>query len=191
MELKKQQKRLETKFKQDTEMSVIAMKLEFIRETKETMEKVKEQVKRSMIEHVQKYTSTGFKRLVWDPEHWEDVTIADDWTVSVTTSNNFKLPCYRLSAGLRHVLGIAFMSSLGKVTGNLTPFVFDSPFGRISEEPIENIGKNLRSLMEDRQVVLFVTDTEDKNIRQHIENIIGQKYILDKISATESEIRGA
>ena len=36
---------------------------------------------------------------------------------------------------------IAFMSSLGKVTGNLIPFVFDSPFGRESEDPIEKIGK--------------------------------------------------
>ena len=153
------------------------------------MEKVKENVKRSLIKHVQKHTSDGFKRLVWDPANWKNVVIADDWTVSVTTMNNFELPCYNLSAGQRHVLGIAFMSSLGKVTGNLVPFVFDSPFGRIGEEPIENIGKNLRPMMEGRQVVLFVTDTEDTNIRSHIKDIIGQKYILDKISATESEIR--
>ena len=190
VELTNQQKNLESKLKKNSKMKEIGAKLIFVRETKETMEKVKKHVKQSMIEHVQRYTSDGFKQLVWDPENWRNVIIADDWEVSVTTSNNHKLPCYNLSAGQRHVLGIAFMSSLGKVTGNLVPFVFDSPFGRISEEPIENIGKNLRSLMGDRQVVFFVTDTEDKNIRPHIEEIIGQKYILDKISATESVVRG-
>jgi len=185
-----QQKSLESRLRKNSKMKEIGVKLNFVREAKKTMEKVKEQVKRSMIAHVQQYTSDGFKQLVWDPENWEDVTIADDWTVSAMTSNNFKFLCYNLSEGQRHVLGIAFMSSLGKATGNLVPFVFDSPFGRISEEPIKNIGKNLRPLMEDRQVVLFVTDTEDKNIRPHIEDIIGQKYILDKRSATESKIRG-
>lgn len=190
VELTNQQKNLESKLRKNSKMKEIGTKLNFVRETKETMEKVKKHVKQSMIAHVQQHTSDEFKQLVWDPEHWRDVIIADDWTVSITTSNNFKLPCYNLSAGQRHVLGIAFMSSLGKVTGNLVPFVFDSPFGRISEEPIENIGKNLRPLMGDRQVVLFVTDTEDKNIRPHIEEMIGQKYVLDKISATESEIRG-
>ena len=185
-----QQKSLESRLRKNSKMKEIGVKLNFVREAKKTMEKVKEQVKRSMIAHVQQYTSDGFKQLVWDPENWEDVTIADDWTVSAMTSNNFKFLCYNLSEGQRHVLGIAFMSSLGKATGNLVPFVFDSPFGRISEEPIKNIGKNLRPLMEDRQVVLFITDTEDKNIRPHIEDIIGQKYILDKRSATESKIRG-
>ena len=189
-EYEQQQKSLESRLRKNSKMKEIGVKLNFVREAKETMEKVKEQVKRSMIAHVQQYTSDGFKQLVWDPENWEDVTIADDWTVSAMTSNNFKFLCYNLSEGQRHVLGIAFMSSLGKATGNLVPFVFDSPFGRISEEPIKNIGKNLRPLMEDRQVVLFVTDTEDKNIRPHIEDIIGQKYILDKRSATESKIRG-
>ena len=185
-----QQKRLESKLKKNDKMKELGVKLNFVRETKETMEKVKEQVKRSMIEHVQHYTSDGFKQLVWDPVNWKDIIIADDWTVSATTPDNFKLPCYTLSAGQRHVLGIAFMSSLGKATGNLVPFVFDSPFGRISEEPIKNIGKNFRSLMEDRQVILFVTDTESRNIQPYIEDMIGQKYLLDKISATESEIRG-
>lgn len=189
-EYAQQQQRLESKLKKDVKMKKLGAKLKFVRETKETMEKVKEQVKRSMIAHVQRYTSDGFKKLVWDPVNWKDIIIADDWTVSATTPDNFKLPCYNLSAGQRHVLGIAFMSSLGKATGNLVPFVFDSPFGRISEEPIKNIGKNFRSLMEDRQVILFVTDTESRNIQPHIEDMIGQKYMLDKISATESEIRG-
>jgi len=190
VELTKQQKSLESKLSKNSKMKEIGAKLKFVRGTKETMEKVKEQVKRSMIVHVQQYTSDGFKQLVWDPENWEDVAIADDWTVSAMTSNNFKLRCYDLSDGQRHVLGIAFMSSLGKATGNLAPFVFDSPFGRVGKEPIENIGKNLRPLMEGRQVVLLVTDTEDPNIRPYIEDIIGQNYILDRISATESESRG-
>jgi hypothetical protein len=80
------------------------------------------------------------------------------------------------------------MSSLGKVTGNYIPFVFDSPFGRVSRDPIEHIGKNLTKLMEGRQVVLFVTDTEDPSIRPHVKNIIGYTYIITKISGTESII---
>ncbi len=83
------------------------------------------------------------------------------------------------------------MSSLGKVTGNLLPFVFDSPFGRVSQDPIEKIGKNIRILMKDRQVTLLVTDTENDNIREHIAEIIGKEYNVRKISATESMIEEA
>lgn len=189
-EYQKQQRKLESSVKKDKKMENIGKKLDFVRVAKETIENVKDNVKETIIKHTQKHTSEGFSQLIWDPANWKDIDIGSDWIFTATTSDDYKLPCYSLSAGQRHVLGIAFMSSLGKVTGNLIPFIFDSPFGRISEEPIEKIGKHLPYLMAGRQVILFVTDTEDTNIRPHIKNMIGKKYILDKISGTEAEIRG-
>ncbi len=187
---KKQQRKLESRVKKDKKMKNVGKKLDFVRAAKEIIENVKDYVKETIIEHTQKHTSEGFCQLIWDPANWKDIEIGNDWSFTAITSNDYRLPCHSLSAGQRHVLGIAFMSSLGKVTGNLIPFIFDSPFGRISEDPIEKIGKKFPDLMRGRQVVLFVTDTEDKNIRPHIKNIIGKKYVLDKISGTEAKIRG-
>lgn len=182
--------KLESKMEKDCAMKEIGKKMIFIRDSIEAMEAVKNLVKESTIKHVKEFTSDGFRKLVWDPSNWKEISITDDWAVSAISSKNDKFPCFSLSEGQRHVLGIAFMSSLGKVTGNAIPFVFDSPFGRISEEPIKNIGKNIHVLMEGRQVILLVTDTESANIRKHIDSIIGKEYIIEKISATESIING-
>lgn len=184
------QNKYESKLSKNIKMKELGKKLEFIRNAKNSSELVKQKVKNSIINFVKENTSIIFTKLIWDPNNWAGIDIDDDWCFTAISSSGEKLPCYRLSKGQQHVLGIAFMSSLGKVTGNLIPFVFDSPFGRVSEDPIEKIGVNLPSMMEGRQVILFVTDTEDKNIRPHIKNLIAKKYILDKTSAFKSELRG-
>lgn len=187
--LRREQEKLETLYKADDRYKKIGKQVEFVRNAQEQAELIKEEVKKSIIEFVTSNTSTEFKNLIWDSQNWKEIKINNNWIIDAITSNGFTIQSDRLSQGQRHVLGIAFMSSLGKVTGNFIPFVFDSPFGRVSEEPIENIGQNLPSLMGGRQVILFVTDTEDSHIRPHIENIIGKKFVLDKLSATESIVR--
>ena len=179
---------LESLLKKDKKNERVGELIKFVRISQETAEDIKREVQKSIIAFVSENTSNEFKELIWDPQNWERVCIDEDWKINAITSNNFTIQSDRLSQGQRHVLGIAFMSSLGKVTGNYIPFIFDSPFGRVSQEPIENIGKNLTKLMEGRQVVLFVTDTEDPSIKPHIKNIIGFTYIINKISATESVI---
>jgi len=188
-DLNKEKRAYDRNIKKDSKMKQTGRKLEFTRIAKETMMDVQDMIKFSMIDFVKDNTSNGFLELIWDPSNWKSIEIDVDWQFSALTTEGYKLPCNRLSAGQRHVLGISFMSSLGKATGNLIPFVFDSPFGRISEDPIERIGKNLPMLMENRQVILLVTDTEDSNIRPHITNIIGKEYCIDKLTATESKVK--
>ena len=179
---------LESLMKKDKKHARVGELIEFVRVSQQTAEEIKKEVQKSIIAFVSKNTSDQFRELIWDPQNWDRISIDDNWKIEAITSNNFTIQSDRLSQGQRHVLGIAFMSSLGKVTGNFIPFIFDSPFGRVSQDPIEHIGQNLPKLMEGRQVVLFVTDTEDPNIRPHIENIIGNTYVINKISGTESII---
>ena len=184
-----EKERLESLYRKDEKFEKIGKQIEFVSYCETIVETVKLEVTKTIIEFVSGNTSDQFKQLIWDPKNWEKIDFSEDWKIDAVTSNNHRINCDRLSQGQRHVLGIAFMSSLGKVTGNFIPFTFDSPFGRVSEEPIENIGKNLPKLMEGRQVILFVTDTEDSHIKPHINSIIGSKYVITKISGTESEIK--
>lgn len=190
-EIKKQIKNIESKTGKGSEAEIIGEKLKFVKQLIQCAQDVKGEVKRSLLTHVEQHTSDGFGKLVWDPENWKRIVISENWMFHAVTSNGYNLTSYQLSDGQRHVLGIAFMSSLGKVTGNLLPFVFDSPFGRVSQDPIEKIGKNIRTLMENRQVILLVTDTENANIHKHIAGIIGKEYNVQRISATESQIEEA
>lgn len=187
--VKREKERLESLYKKDEKYRKTGELIEFVRNSEECAELIKTEVQRSIINFVCSNTSEQFKGLIWDPQNWEKVDIDENWRITAITTGNYRIQCDRLSQGQRHVLGISFMSSLGKVTGNFIPFVFDSPFGRVSEEPIENIGQNLPKLMEGRQVILFVTDTESKNILPHIEEIIGSRYVIDKLSGTESVVR--
>ena len=184
-----EKERLESLYKKDEKFEKIGKQIEFISYCETIIENVKQEVTRTIIKFVSGNTSDQFKQLIWDPKNWDKIDFNENWKIDALTSNHRRINCDRLSQGQRHVLGIAFMSSLGKVTGNFIPFTFDSPFGRVSEEPIENIGKNLPKLMEGRQVILFVTDTEDSHIKPHIKSIIGNQYVINKISGTESEIK--
>ena len=136
--------------------------------------------------HIQEATNRTFLKIIWDSYNWSGIEIDEEW--KVITIDKDGTPYQNMSAGQNHVLGIAFMSSLTAITKLKIPLVFDSPFGRISEEPIEKIGKFLPSLMTGSQIVLFVTDTENSNIFPYIKNSIGRMYDIKKISASLSQI---
>lgn len=136
--------------------------------------------------HIQESTNEVFLKIIWDRENWTGIEIDKDW--KVRTIDRDGVPYQNMSAGQNHVLGISFMSSLTAITKLKIPFIFDSPFGRISEDPIEKIGNFLPSLMRGSQIILFVTDTEDTNIYNHIKESIGKKYEILKLSANQSRI---
>jgi len=150
------------------------------------LNKLKSSLINKIRNHIQETTNEVFLNIIWDRDNWQGIEIGKDW--SVCTKDRDGIPYQNMSAGQNHVLGISFMSSLTAITGLKIPFVFDSPFGRISEEPIEMIGKYLPSLMKGSQIILFVTDTENENIYDFIKNAIGKNYVIEKINANSSKI---
>ena len=100
---------------------------------------------------------TLFKTLVWKDKHFDHVRILDDYELDVIDRHG-RSALRELSAGERQVLSLAFIAAISRVTGEEAPLVIDTPFGRISEEPLHNISGTLPDVAS--QIVLFVTDRE-------------------------------
>ena len=76
-------------------------------------------------------------------------------------------------------MGIAFMAALSSIVRNIIPFVFDSPFGKISVKSAGSIGSTIPNLLSNQQMILFLTDSEHNNIFNSIEDKISQGYLLN------------
>lgn len=129
--------------------------------------------------YVEDKTSKKYIKFIWNPSEWSGITINDEWQFyAIQKKTNIPIISKELSKGQRHVLAISYMSSLPLITPIQLPFLFDSPFGGISKEPISNIGKFLPEILKGSQIILFVTDTEHNSVYPHIKNKIGAKYTI-------------
>jgi DNA sulfur modification protein DndD len=149
-------------------------------------EKIKEILMTQVREYMALKTTYYFKNIIWDRDYWKEIVFDEEWNYKVLDKYNRVFQ--NLSQGQFHVLGLSFMGALTDVTSLGIPFVFDSPFGRIDEENINEIGKNLSIMMGGSQIILFVTDVEGKNILSSIENRIGKKIKINKHSASKSDL---
>ena len=108
-----------------------------------------------------------------------DVKIAEDYTISVI--NNERSQCLgSLSAGERQVLALSFLAALRDISGFNAPVLIDTPLGRISKEPKENIAKLLPKFLEGVQVTMLMTDEEyTETVRNRLLKYLATEYELD------------
>jgi DNA sulfur modification protein DndD len=67
---------------------------------------------------------------------------------------------------------------MSEVTGSEAPLVIDTPFGRLSTEPLDNVVRTLPGLVE--QLVLLVTDEElNESALKSLSKKTGAQYWLD------------
>lgn len=128
---------------------------------------------------IQQRTKDYFLGLIWKKETYDNVKIDDDYNISVI--NRLGSECLgTLSAGERQVLALSFLAALREVSGFDAPVVIDTPLGRISKEPKENIAQLLPEFLKETQVTMFMTDEEyTPKVRKKLETKIGKEYRLD------------
>lgn len=141
--------------------AVSLIKLEFIEQTRR---------------EVQSVTKEVFDSLAWKEEQFQDILIGEDFRMEVI--DRWGSPTRReLSAGERQILSLSFICAMAKISGEVSPLVMDTPFGRLSGNHLDLVAKNLPGLA--RQLILFVTDREwDKASSTRIQPKIGAEYEL-------------
>ncbi|MBI5002096.1 AAA family ATPase [Candidatus Woesearchaeota archaeon] len=127
---------------------------------------------------IQKKTQDYFLSLIWKKETYKEVKIDENYNVSVL--NRFgKDSLDTLSAGERQVLALSFMAALNEVSGFDAPVIIDTPLGRISGEPKDNIAECLPNYLKNTQVTLLVTDQEyTHSVKSKISKRIGKEFKL-------------
>jgi DNA sulfur modification protein DndD len=129
---------------------------------------------------VEERTKEHFLNLIWKKQQFVDVTMNENYEVSVHNSLGDVLAGGDLSAGEREVLALSFLAALRDVSGFDFPIMIDTPLARISGKPRENIAEMLPKYLKNVQVMLLVTDTEfDPKVRATLKRVIGNHYKLE------------
>ncbi len=122
-------------------------------------------------------TKEIFKKLIWKDSHFHDVCISKDFELEVI--DRYGRPARpELSAGERQVLSLSFITAMSRISEEEVPLVMDTPFGRLSSQPRNNVTKFLPDLAD--QLVLLVTDEELRDqARVNLVPRIGYEYQLE------------
>ena len=143
-----------TKEKRETELKKNSCVAE---QSRSVLEKINERFIHEMKEEIQAYSQEIFGSLIWKSSQFNKVTISDRFELEVF--DKWGTPAKsELSAGERQCFSLAFILAMSKATEAEAPFIMDTPFARISEEPLRNISENLPNLT--KQLVLLVTNRE-------------------------------
>ena len=166
-------------------------------EALKAMEKIYELFAESMQEKVEPKVQEIFKKLVWKSSHFQQIRLSKEFELQVIDRFGEQARP-ELSAGERQVLSLAFIVAMAQIAAEKMPLnmenepfpiVMDTPFGRLSREPRENITKTIPEVAE--QLILFVTDTElGGKAKKNLEPWIGKEYLLrfnEQSSATTIE----
>ncbi len=169
----------QTELSKSAKHDYIKRKLILGGEALELLQTVRKNLITETLKTIEKKTKEYFLSLIWKKTTYSDVKIDENYNISVLNSIGSEcLPT--LSAGEREVLALSFMAALREVSGFEAPIIIDTPLGRISGEPKQNIAELLPRYLKNAQLVLLVTDQEYTTIvREKLAPHIGQQYKLD------------
>lgn len=148
------------------------------KETYDLFNRVKQRLIDDIRKTIEQKTQEYFLSLIWKKGEFSKIGIDEDYNVSVV--NRFGGECLgSLSAGERQVLALSFLAALREVSGFDAPIIIDTPLGRISKEPKENIAALLPKFLKGSQVTMLTTDEEyNKGVREKLLPFVGKEYEL-------------
>ena len=134
---------------------------------------------------IEDVTRKEFFNLIWKKETWKDVKINENYDVSVIHQSGLG-GLGSLSRGEMQALALAFVGALSNVSGFDLPIVIDTPLGRISSEVKKNIAENLPKYLENKQVIILMTDEEyNSEVRKKLLKRLVEEY---KIKFNETRL---
>jgi DNA sulfur modification protein DndD len=120
---------------------------------------IKENLLREVRSNVQEKTFSYFDKLIWKEDTFDELRIDENYDIKIHHKDDAWM-LGGLSKGEKLVLALSFMAALRFVADFEFPLLIDTPLGRVSGEPKENIAKNLPNFLDKQQIILLMTDTE-------------------------------
>lgn len=169
----------EQELKKSKKYSELMKQIDLTGKSLETLNKIKEELVNDVRKIIESKTKQFFLNLIWKKETFEDVKIDENYNISVIHKGGWDALSV-LSAGERQVLALSFMAALREAARVDAPVVIDTPLGRISGEPKENIADLLPKYLKNAQVTLLATDQEyTPTIREKLSSWVGKEYRLE------------
>jgi len=169
---------LNTEMRKYQQLEITGNKLDFAESALEVLKSLRDEYISEVRLNISSNTDKYFKELIWKKKEYNEVIIDEYFDLQVFNkfNNNVKLD---LSAGERQVLALSFMSALKDITGYEAPVIIDTPMGRISKKPKDNIAECLPRYLKDTQLILLVTDSEyTTSVKEKLDKRTANRYKL-------------
>ena len=148
-----------------------------LEETLKALENTESQVRNTIRDTLEKKTEEHFFKFVWKDYDKSNLHIKIDEDYTLYFSKDGRERREQLSAGEKECLALAFIAALNDFSDLDFPMVIDTPIARISDQPRENIARNLPIFLGDTQLTLLVTEAEfTDDVRQILDDKIAYTY---------------
>ncbi len=166
----------------DARINHLREQYKFANELKDCFTNIKESILDDVREKLEEKTRSYFFSMIWKKDAFSDVHINDmgnQYKISVLSA--FGNECLGdLSAGEKQVLALSFTAALYSVSGYSAPVIIDTPLGRISGVPRDNIASSLPNYLSETQVIMLATDTEyTDTVRDKLKVSVGAEYRIE------------
>jgi DNA sulfur modification protein DndD len=157
----------------DKKNSALKTKLTLVQNAIKTLESTETIIKTNIRKQVEEWTDKNFKKLIRKTDTFEKTTIDENYKVKVHHVDGYNA-INRLSAGESEILGLAFMSSLMKISGFQAPVIIDTPLGKIDNIHTDLITTTIPEFLHGTQLILLVTPKEfNEKVKEEL-----SKYLL-------------
>ena len=189
--IKMHQAELDEELGKEKRLKALSDQLAFCDNALVIANKVKTEIMSETRTAIEERTRKQFKSLLVKKQTYTDLQIDDEYNISLRDQSG--LPAIgSLSAGERQVLALSFIESLSSISGFDAPIIIDTPLGRISEEPTQNIARGLPGYFDGKQLVLLVTEKEySPEVRGHLASAVFREYrikFMESRSGNKAEV---
>lgn len=170
------------------ELRELSDKIEFCETAMDVVSTLNNDVQKHIREKVNYKTREQFINIDWAYNKYTDVTIENDYRITVTKSTGRKARPGDLSDGEENLLALSFMMALHSLSGFEIPLIIDAPLEKLDKSKRLDFISELHEYTKDKQIVFLFTDSQyTDDVRAHMLKNIVDEYEL-KPSENKTEI---
>jgi len=153
-------------------------KLNVTLKIQEELERIFSEYEKHEIKKINYEIKEIFNLIIRKKDVFTEIFVDPNYMINVNRSFNNDNIINQLSYGERQILSLALILSLAKVSGDIGPFIMDTPMGNLDPIHRRKLILNLPKLV--NQVFLLVTSSEfTKDLHDICHDDISVKYVLN------------
>ena len=161
------------------ELRELSDKIEFCETALDVVSTLNNDVQKHIREKVNDKTREQFISIDWAYNKYTDVTIENDYRITVTKSTGKKARPGDLSDGEENLLALSFMMALHSLSGFEIPLIIDAPLEKLDKSKRLDFISDLHEYTKDKQIVFLFTDSQyTDDVRAHMLKNIVDEYEL-------------
>lgn len=169
------------------ELKDLSDKIEFCETAIDVVSTLNNDVQKHIREKVNEKTREQFINIGWAYNKYTDVTIENDYRITVTKSSGRKVRPGDLSDGEENLLALSFMMALHSLSGFEIPLIIDAPLEKLDKSKRLEFISDLHEYTKDKQIVFLFTDSQyTDDVRANmLKNVVDEYELKPAENKTE------